>query len=265
MSVATRPGDRWREALAARAVPDEISERAPGPPRRGLEPERFRWRPEVDAAQPSRPSRRRALEALPEAGSVLDVGCGGGASSLGLAPKAGLIVGVDRSEAMLASFEESARGAGINVRSVQGDWPGAGDQIEPVDVAVSHHAIYGVTEIEAFVEALTDHARSRVVIEVSVNGPQAALAPLWKTFHGVDRPLQPIADMAEELLRAMGYDVGRDDAVAPPRSDGVTPESVAFARRRLHVGPERDPQIEAFLRAMPPEHRVVALWWPGRA
>jgi SAM-dependent methyltransferase len=263
--VTARPGDRWREMIAARAVPEEISGRAPGPPRRGLEPERFRWRPEVDAAQPERPSRRRALEALPEGGSALDVGCGGGASSLGLGQKAGLIVGVDRSEAMLASFEESARKAGINVRSVQGDWPAVGDEVEPVDVAVSHHAVYGVAEIEAFLEALTAHARHRAVLEVSVNGPQAVLAPLWKAFHGVERPLQPVADLAEELLRAMGYDVEREDTVAPPRADGVTPEAVAFARRRLFVGPERDPEIEAFLRRAPQEHRVVALWWSGRA
>lgn len=263
--MTARPGDRWREMIAARAVPEEISGRAPGPPRRGLEPERFRWRPEVDAAQPERPSRRRALEALPEGGSALDVGCGGGASSLGLGQKAGLIIGVDRSEAMLASFEESARNAGINVRSVQGDWPDVGDEVEPVDVAVSHHAVYGVAEIEAFLDALTAHARHRAVLEVSVNGPQAALAPLWKTFHGVERPLQPVADLAEELLRAMGYDVEREDAVAPSRADGITPESVAFARRRLFVGPERDPEIEAFLRRSPQEHRVVALWWSGRA
>src|SRR5215213_5430800 len=105
---APRPGDRWREALRQSAVPQTIIDSAPDSEEVTLEPERFRWRPEEDAKQPVRPTRRRALEALPEGGSVLDVGVGGGASSLGLAPKPGLIVGVDPLEGMLESFRASA-------------------------------------------------------------------------------------------------------------------------------------------------------------
>src|SRR5215217_5121024 len=111
----TRPGDRWRQLLAASAIPKEIIDRSPAPGAT-LEPERFRWKPEEDAKQPVRPSRRRALEALPEGGSVLDVGVGGGASSLGLVPKAGLIVGVDPLPGMLESFEASAAAAGVETR-----------------------------------------------------------------------------------------------------------------------------------------------------
>ena len=40
------------------------------------------------------PSNLRALEALPEHGAVLDVGCGAGAASLPLAVRAGRLVGV---------------------------------------------------------------------------------------------------------------------------------------------------------------------------
>src|SRR5947209_12604145 len=142
-----------------------------------LEPQRFRWKPEDDAAQPVRPSRRRALEALPEGGSVLDVGVGGGASSLGLVPRAGLIVGVDPMEGMLASFEASAAAAGVPVRAVLGKWPDVADQVEPADVAVCHHAMYRVAEIEDFVTALTTHARRRVVVELSAHSPLAGLNP----------------------------------------------------------------------------------------
>src|SRR5215212_1189578 len=118
----TRPGDWWREALARSAVPQSIIDNAPDA-EPTLEPERFRWRPEEDAKQPVRPSRRRALEALPKGGSLLDVGVGGGASSLGLVPRAGLITGVDRSEGMLESFTTSARAAGVACRAVLGTWP----------------------------------------------------------------------------------------------------------------------------------------------
>jgi SAM-dependent methyltransferase len=213
-----------------------------------------------------RPSRRRALEALPEGGSVLDVGVGGGASSLGLVAKAGLIVGVDPMEGMLESFQGSAREAGVAGRAVLGTWPDVAGDVEPADVAVCHHAIYRVTEVEDFVGALTDRARRRVVIEVSDRSPLSALDPLWKAFHGLDRPDWSVADELQAVLVAMGLAIEREDIVLPPRTQEVTPELVAFSRRRLHVGPDRDPEIDEWLRArQPTEHRVVALWWPGTA
>jgi SAM-dependent methyltransferase len=262
---APRPGDRWRQALEAMAVPQAVLDAAPDP-EPTLEPERFRWKPDEDARQPVRPSRRRALEALPEGGTVLDVGVGGGASSLGLAPKPGLIVGVDPMEGMLESFQASAGEAGVTVRAVLGTWPDVAPEVEPADVAVCHHAMYRVAAIEDFVTALTRHARHRVVLELSAFSPLSNLNPLWRQIHGVERPDLPVADEVEAVLVAMGLAVDREDMVLPPRAPEVTPELVAFARRRLYVGPERDPEIERFLREREPqEHRVVALWWPGAA
>jgi SAM-dependent methyltransferase len=246
-------------------VPQAIVDRAPEP-EAGLEPQRFRWRPEEDAAQPVRPSRRRALEALPEGGSVLDVGVGGGASSQGLVPKPGLIIGVDPLEGMLEAFRDSAGAAGVATQTVLGAWPDVADQVEVADVAVCHHAIYRVAEIEDFVAALTAHARQRVVVEISAYSPLAGLNPLWKTIHGIDRPDWVVADEAQAVLRAMGLAVEREDMILPHRPQEVTPELVAFSRRRLFVGPEHDQVIEDFLRTRQPQpHRVVALWWPGGA
>lgn len=262
---ATRPADRWRELLRRSAVPQDIIDASPEPDAT-LEPERFRWKPEEDARQPVRPSRRRALEALPQGGTVLDVGVGGGASSLGLVPKPGLIVGVDPLPGMLESFQASAAEAGVASRAVLGPWPEAAGEVEPADVAVCHHAIYRVEELEAFLAAMTAKARSRVVVEVSDRSPLAALDPLWKALYGIERPVWSVADEAEAVLRAMGVAVEREDMVLPARAPEVTPELVTFCRRRLYAGPERDPEIEAFLRSrQPQEHTVVALFWPGAA
>lgn len=263
--AATRPADRWRQMVAERAVPQSIRDQAPER-EWSLEPERFRWRPDDHRELADRPSRRRALEVLPEGGSVIDVGVGGGASSLGLATKAGSITGVDRLPAMLASFEASGQAAGVTTRTVLGAWPDVADEVEPADVVVSHHAIYGVTELERFITALTDHARRRVVLEVSERFPQSRLLPLWKTFHGLERPDHRVADEVEAVLVAMGLLVEREDAIIPPRAQDLTPASVAFARRRLYVGPERDAEIAEFLRTQgSDEHRATALWWPGTA
>jgi hypothetical protein len=263
--VSTRPGDRWRQILAASAIPKEIVERSPEPGAT-LEPERFRWKPEEDARQPVRPSRRRALEALPEGGTVLDVGVGGGASSLGLVPKPGLIVGVDAIPGMLESFTESAAAAGVAIRTVLGTWPAVAGEAGVADVAVCHHAIYRCEEVEAFVEALTSHARQRVVIEVSAHSPLSGLDALWKRFHDIVRPDPLVGDELQAVLEAMGLPVEREDVVLPSRRQEVNEALVAFARRRLHVGPERDAEIEEYLRTREiPEHQVVCLYWPGTA
>lgn len=256
----------WRDALRRSAEPQWVVDNAPEPPACTLEPARFVWDPEEDARQPVRPSRRRALEALPDGGSVLDVGVGGGASSLGLVPKAGSITGVDPLEGMLESFEASARAAGVSTRTVLGSWPEVAEDVGIADVAVSHHAVYLVAEIEDFMWAMTARARHRVVVEVSVRSPLGALNPLWKVIHGVDRPDFQVADQAHDVLVSMGLGVEREDIDLPPRVQEVTPALVAFSRRRLYVGPEHDGEIERYLRSREPQaHRVAALWWPGAA
>lgn len=104
------------------------------------------------------------------------------------------------------------------------------------------------------------------MLEVSAHPPQQGLDPLWKAFHGIERPDRLVADEAEAVLASMGLDVRREEIVLPPRVQAVTPELVAFARRRLHVGHDRDPEIAEFLRQRTPqEQTVVALWWPGQA
>ena len=262
---SSRSGDRWRQAIAGLEVPEHIRARAEEP-EWTLEPERFRWRPDEDAKQPIRPSRRRALEAVPAGGSVLDVGVGGGASSLGLVPRVGLIVGVDPLPEMLELFQASARASGVDAKGVLGDWPDVADQVEPVDVAVSHHAVYRVVEVEDFVLALTASARNRVVLELSEFSPLTALNPLWKALHGIDRPDFAAAEEAHALLVELGLKVEREDMVLAPRLPEVTPELVAFVRRRVYASADRDPEIEDLLRAREPrEQRVTALWWPGEA
>ena len=75
--------ERWRRELAGWAIPDEILAAAPEPPW-GFPRELFRTRAERTPAAPSE-TTRVALDALGTGGDVLDVGVGGGATSLPLA------------------------------------------------------------------------------------------------------------------------------------------------------------------------------------
>src|SRR3954453_12122198 len=107
--------DRWAEQLAAWAIPKQILDAAPESP----------WVFPTDLFKPPEtaadtPSRERAREALPDGGSVLDVGCGGGAAAMALVPPASLVTGVDTGEHMLTVFSAAAGQREVAHREVHG-------------------------------------------------------------------------------------------------------------------------------------------------
>src|SRR5438067_8826595 len=148
--MTSTAADRWRAELAGWAIPDDILAAAPEPPW-GFPVELFHAEPVPSES----PSRTRALEALPDGGAVLDVGCGGGAASMALVPPAALVVGVDSSEAMLAEFAGTAARLGVAHRELLGSWPQAAADAPPVDVVACHHVFYNVPNLVPFVAALT--------------------------------------------------------------------------------------------------------------
>src|SRR3954464_13602153 len=96
--------DRWREELAGWEIPPEVLAQAPESPW-GFPPELFAAPPDpVDT-----PSRERRLDALPDGGTVIAVGGGGGAGRLAPRAPATFVVGIDESERMLTSFARAPR------------------------------------------------------------------------------------------------------------------------------------------------------------
>jgi SAM-dependent methyltransferase len=264
MSAATA----WSEALASWAIPDRILEQAPESPWR-FPPKLFAQIAEHALADPTgSPSRRRALEVLPEGGSVLDVGAGAGAASLPLAPPAGSLTAVDQSAEMLAEFAAGAARRDVAHREVEGLWPAAASAVEPADVVVCNHVFYNVAELVPFADALTRSARRRVVVELSEAHPAANLNRLWKELHGIDRPTSPVAADAVAVLREMGLDVETESSERGALWDETErAEMVGYIRRRLCVGPDRDAEIDALLGSadVQPPRRLMAVWWQGGA
>jgi SAM-dependent methyltransferase len=262
---------RWGEALASWAIPKDILDAAPESPW-GHPVELFANRADVAVTRLT-PSNERALEALPDRGTVIDVGCGAGASSLALAPRARLIVGVDTSTGMLEAFRQRAAEAGVELETIEGPWPEVADRSPVADVAVCHHVAYNAPDLGEFARRMTDHSRRRVVMELTTAHPLSNLNDLWLRFHALVRPTGPTADDALAVLREAGMEPERHDWTPQPSMGFRKSEDVVlFVRRRLCLGPDRDPEIEDAISGSLEEHNgtfwfpprpVVTLWWPG--
>jgi SAM-dependent methyltransferase len=264
--------DRWAAELGEWGIPPEILAAAPESPW-GFSTDLFARRARSAAADS--PSARFALEALPQGGTILDVGCGAGAASLPLAAKAGALIGVDSAPAMLDAFRTLTDQRGVEAVLIQGEWPDVADLTPPADVVVCHHVFYNAPDLAGFVARLTDHARGRVVVELTRVHPRKSRNPLWLRFHGLRRPEGPTADDAVAVLRELGLEPERIDWDNPGGTAlGSLDDLVASVRKELCLTVDRDPEIAEAVRdwavqrdgswSFPPTP-LVTLHWPGTA
>ncbi len=268
----------WSEGLAAMAIPQAILDAAPESPW-GFPTELFVSRGRAAAArtEPS-PTTLRALEALPEGGSVLDVGVGGGATSLPLAGRAGWIVGVDQQEPLLTAFLETAAEARVSAEAIHGAWPDSVDRTPIVDVVVCGHVVYNVPDLAPFALALADRARFRIVLELTERHPLAWMSDLWLRFQGFDRPEGPTADTCVAALGELGIIASQETRPREPHGGGFVraEDAVALVRRRLGLTSDRDTELREALgdrleshdglwSVGPSDQAVVTLWWDRSA
>ncbi|HUB69933.1 MAG TPA: class I SAM-dependent methyltransferase [Acidimicrobiales bacterium] len=260
--------EKWAEALGEWALPDWVLSCAPEAPW-GFSVSTF-----VDAARvaltgPPTPTHRRVSEALADGGTLIDVGCGGGAASLPVAPPAGRVVAVDEDPRMLEAMEQLAAGRPhFELELVQGRWPDVAGAAGSADVVVCANVAYNVADLGPFLQALTGCAKRRVVLELTAVHPQTALAPLWRHFWDLPRPAGPTAEDAIAVVRESLGLVPKAEQWERPLAFMLdkTAEQVANTRRRLCLTPDRDEEIEEQLQLLPTApSRVWALWWPGRA
>ena len=151
MDVAAR---RWAELQNGRGVPPEILSAAPADP--WTHAPRDFTAPDVAV---DTPSRTAAAEVLGAGGTVLDVGCGGGAAAFAL-DRLTALTGVDRQRDMLESFAAAARARAIPFRTVAGTWPDVASEAGRADVVLCHHVLHNVVDLPPFLRALSAPARA---------------------------------------------------------------------------------------------------------
>lgn len=252
---------QWSNDLASWAIPEEILRQAATPP----------WAHAVAqftvvGEVPDSPSHRAAREALPEGGSVLDVGCGGGKASFALLPKVGRAVGVDEQQGMLDAFAAGAAERGLPAETMLGQWPDVADQAPVCDVVVCHHVLFNVPGIEPFLRALDAHARHRVVIEIPTVHPMSSLNPLWERLWGLTRPTRPTADDVVAILAELGITASMQRWVSAefgPQADPNDADQVLAVTRRLCLADERADEVADALRDLGPQpaRELVTISW----
>jgi hypothetical protein len=84
-----------------------------------------------------------------------------------------------------------------------------------------------------------------------------------EVIHGIDRPTGPTASDAAEVAVTLDYDVHVERFERPSLwHDAPREDRIAFARRRLCVGPEHDAEIGAYLDQIAGlARKLVTLWW----
>jgi hypothetical protein len=184
---------------------------------------------------------------------------------------------VDPEADMLGLLAERAAAAGLDMRTVQGRWPDIADQVGPADVVTCHHVVYNVPDIWDFLQALTNHARRRVIVETTAEHPLTSLNPLWLRFHGLRRPDGPTAADLLAILAEAGVPAGHTEWNRPAEADySGFAELVDVTRRRLCLPADRASEVEAALVELGSERDrpgdlgssgrdVVTIWWEGTA
>jgi SAM-dependent methyltransferase len=262
MDPAREVNQRWARMLADWTIPDRVIASAPESPY-FFDPPVFKAvADDALARTQDTPSDAVARQALPSAGSVLDVGVGAGAASLRLDP--GHIVGVDPSGELLAAFAERAAQRDVGVTLLEGSWPDVASQAAVVDVAVCHHVVYNVRDLAAFANAMSSHARQRVVVEATTIHPMAWMTAYWQALYGLNQPDEPNIENAIEVLEALGLRLHQHRWQRPYQMIGETgPDQLARVARRLCLPPSRYDELRQILAATPPpqERQVTTIWW----
>ena len=174
---------RWKEKVTSHHVQ---SIRAQG----GREPEDF-WRPfaahfRENPRRTDDPVVNRLLREIQPQTTVLDVGGGGGRFALPLALQCHQVTVVEPSGSMVETLLEEARLANVrNLSVVKGQWEVA--EVEPTDIVLCAHVLYGVEDVQPFIHKLVAHAKDQVLILMFMDSPQSHLSLLWQDVHREER------------------------------------------------------------------------------
>ena len=250
--------EKWKSDLDSWAIPKEILDQAEVPP----------WfHPAALFALPDEihdsPSHQKAREAMPNDGTVLDIGCGGGIAAFAIAPPAKHLIGVDHQSEMLEMFSANAQKRGLSSETFEGFWPAVAEKVPVADVVTCHHVVFNVGDIKEFIEALDSHARKRVVIELPLAHPTSPRNAGWKHFWNLDRPTSPTADDFMKVLEEVGIPARIEKFLGKVTVEESDEDRIEYTRMRLCLPKSRTNEVIEFLKSESNSgtREVAVVWW----
>lgn len=253
-SVATK----WERDLARWSIPQEILDQAEVAP--WVHPPALFALPEIINDSPS---HVKARESLPENGSILDIGCGGGVATFAIAKSSNHVIGVDHQAEMLDMYSQGAKARDIGSEVHEGFWPAIADQVPVADVVTVHHVVYNVGVIEPFLREADRHARKRVILELPLLHPMTSASSGWKHFWNLDRPTSPTADDLLLVLNEMGINAHVEKFFADFPLEQSAKDVAERTRVRLCLPPSRLDEVRSFLVDHPSASKrdLAVIWW----
>ena len=181
------------------------------------------------------PIRDLLLSRVDRNTTVLDIGAGTGKWVVPIAPRARHVTALDPSPSMLAVLKENVDAEGLeNVRVVEGSWPET--EVEPHDVTLCSHAVYGVPDLEPFLRRMAEVTRHTcfLVLKSPVRYGLMAQASRRVWGHPFD---SPCFDIAYNVLLDMGIcaSVLVDPVLWDPWAHSSMEEALSEAKRKLRI------------------------------
>lgn len=219
----------------------------------GKEPSDF-WQPWVsffrqDPFRTDDPALNAILRRVELQDTVLDVGGGAGRFALPLALRCQYVTVVEPSRSMVDALQEGAQEAGIdNIRVVVSTWEEA--CVEPHDVVLCSHVLYGIERVDLFVEKLMQHTRRLLLILMFMEAPISAFSRAWALVRGERRIDLPGLRLLLPVLWEMGLYPDLE-MVQPMRRRPFADRQQALEelRRRLYIlpGSAEDARLQRLL------------------
>ncbi len=134
--------------------------------------------------------------------TVLDIGAGTGRWTLPLSQKAKKVTAVEPLETMSNRLRERLVSAGSNnVQIISSTWEEA--NVQPHDIAVCAHSMYGSPDFAAFVRKMEDHAVKKCYLALRLLPADGIMGELSEAVYGCWHD-SPDAIIAYNALHSMG-------------------------------------------------------------
>lgn len=196
--------------------------------------------------------------------TVLDIGAAAGRWSIRLARQARHVTAIEPSAELCDALRSHAKQAGVqNLTVVSSTWEGC--EVDPHDVVLNSHAMYGTADLEGLVRSMEHRARQACVLVMRAVAHDGAMAELCRRVRGHVHD-SPNFEIGYNVLLSMGIQADVVfDAQCRYWEDADLEQALRRAKRHLYLAPD-DTSWDAQIREVLTGHlrpREGRLQWPA--